>query len=212
MTPEDAAAKAGFIAAFFQSIRSRVAFTQQLWEEGRTDEALLLVSCYIDGLGQRLHPRNAGSAATFVRVLRDHGCEPSLLAILPTRLMEKIPRSGTNTTLANPVRAFLSTLLAHEALAEGILLAAAKPHLDPASFAHLERNIYRGTVASIAYEIIRSLNVHMLGSPGAVTFSATTFQGARLADISYPVLRRAVDSIVDHADELSRRTNKWFGT
>ena len=61
-------------------------YTQQLHAEGRSNEAMTLCCCYLDGLANLLYHNSEKSAFKFVRLLQDHGEQPALGQVSPLAL------------------------------------------------------------------------------------------------------------------------------
>src|SRR3990172_8931391 len=100
-SPEDLAAKKGFIEAFFEDLRQKAALTDRLFAEHHEDEARLLVCCYIEALGNGLDASTGNGARNFVTVLVEHGGDPVLALIHPKLLHTSLPYKST--TPANKV-------------------------------------------------------------------------------------------------------------
>ena len=75
----------------------------------------------------------------------------------------------------------------------------------------LRGELWRGTIASVAYGLLRAPSVHSLGASGAITFDATTFQGAPAPAVRFEVLYDVLLAAVQRAKAISLETGEWFG-
>ncbi len=208
---EDLAAKKEFIEAFFDELQQRVDLTGKLARDFG-NEARLLCCCHIEGLGNWLNPNLAGGPArVFVKVVADHGGDPRLLLVLPKRLADSLPWKSASPAVAAEIQGALAALPRDQAYTESEFLAALPPTTTADALSFVSREVWRGTVASIAYEHIRSSGVHWLGSSSGVSFSGTTHHGTPLETVDYEMLRGALDRILGHAREVSISSGKWFG-
>lgn len=204
-------AKLGFIEAFFDDLDDKIAFLRGLRERGRADEAFLLCCCYIDGLGNSLFPGERSSKRCFVRVLERHGGEEVLALIHPKILCESLAEMGKHA------RAVLGQVRSPLRDAEGAvytraeMLAMLRSNLSDADRSWLEDNLWRGTLAVLAYRTIRSPFVHGLGGPGGISFDQTTYQGRPVPSIDFDLLYRCLPRIAQAARNISVRTVAWFG-
>jgi hypothetical protein len=208
---EDLAAKQRFIEAFFDDLQQRVNLTEELFERDLGNEARLLCCCHIEGLGNWLNPDLPAGARTFVKVVADHGGDPELVLILPKRLTDSLPWKSASPAVKAELRATLVMMPQDEAYTESDFIAALPSSTTAEARSFLQREMWRGTVASIAYEHIRSLGAHWLGSSSGVSFSSTTHQGVPVPTVDYPMLKNALDRILSHARAVSLTSQKWFG-
>ncbi len=204
-------AKRRTIEAFFDDLEKKACLTDRLFSEGHEDEARLLCCCYIEALGNGLNPSNPGGAQNFATVLSDHGGEPMLCLIHPRALQNSLPYKSIAPGSRTAVQTFLNKLPANEALTETGLIDAARPELLTDALSFLQRELWRGTIAAIAYSKIRSLGAHWFASPGSVRFSQTTYQGDPIPEVDFSMLRRALGRVLQDAKTLSLNTNRWFG-
>jgi len=208
---EDLVVKAGFIRAFFDDLRAKAGFADQLFADGHVDEARLLVCCYIESLGNGLDIASGHGARNFVQVLVDHGGEPVLTLILPKLLQTSMPYKNVSPPNKAALEAEFARLQANVALTETDLFGALGAGLTLDAISFLRRELWRARLAAVAYSNIRSVGAHWFGSPDSVSFSKTTHRGIALPEIDFSVLRASLTRIIDHVDALSTRTNKWFG-
>jgi len=122
-----------------------------------------------------------------------------------------LPYKNASPSTKAALEGALSRLPPSEALSDRELFVALGPAIDAEALAFLKRELWRARVAALAYSRVRSMGAHWFASPSAVSFSTTTHRGTPLPEIDFAVLRSALLRIIDYADALSARTNKWFG-
>ncbi len=207
----DLAAKKGFIQAFFDDLREKVAFTDDLFAQGHQDEARLLVCCYIESLGNGLVDSTATPARNFVQAVVDHGDDPALALIHPKLLQTSLPLKSVSPADRAALQAAFAGLAPDKALKEKELFAVIGTALSTDAVAFLRRELWRARFAMIAYSNIRSIGAHFFGSPSSVSFSQMTHGGKPVSEIQFSTLRSVLARVIDHAETLSLTTNKWFG-
>lgn len=208
---QDLEAKKEFIEAFFEDLRQKAALTDRLFTDAHEDEARLLVCCYIEALGNGLEGSTGNGARNFVTALVEHGGNPVLALIHPKLLQTSLPYKSTAPANKTALQAAFARLPPNQALSEAELFTALGSGLPSDAVAFLRRELWRARIAAVAYSNIRSLGAHWFGSPGSVSFSQTIYQGRPLPEIDFSILRVALDRVIDHAQQLSTSTNKWFG-
>ncbi len=70
----------------------------------------------------------------------------------------------------------------------------------------LQDNLFKGTIAAISYELIRSELVHDI-SAGNITFSETQFKGHPVPDLNFELLYPALWTIFHRLENKSLKTN-----
>ena len=210
--PEDLAARRYFIAAYFDDLDDKVQFLETLHRDlGRRDEALMLCSIYLDGLGNWLYPESASTSKNFAIVLIEHGGEDVLRLVLPVRLISHLPFGSAPSDTEGAVTDLIGALPKDEAFAPELLLPRLGAALTTKQAGWLENELWRGTIASVVHERIRSMNVHALGSTGGIAFSITKHAGRSIPDVGFGTLYRALKRISSHARRISEDSEKWFG-
>jgi hypothetical protein len=207
----DKAAKLEFIRAFFDYAVDRSAFLRQLFDQGRQDEAVTLCCCYIDGLANMVYWDSDRSQFNFVRLLREHGKHPDLEKATALALIRWIETSrAALAPIAVKIRQHMSAELTR-IQPEVELRARLQRLLSPPDFQQLSHELWRATLASIAYQRMRVPFVHRLGGPAAVVVGSGDHRSADVIHIDFGVLHAALDAIIAHFRELSISTGRWFG-
>ena len=210
-TPEDLAAKIGYIRAFFDDLEGKVAFAKTLYEQKRMDEGRLLVCVYIESLGNGIYHPSQKFAANFCRALIEHSDHPILSVVLPHWLLTKLPWNSASTEVQSEIRNWLTPLPQRAGFTYSELLARARPGLSHHAFSFLEREGWVGTTSMAVYGELRSPGAHWFGSPGGVAFSETTWQGEPLMRIGFEDLHTALSGLLRQTRGVSLSSGLWFG-
>lgn len=192
-----------FITAKLGGLKEKIVFLDSLYSQGHRDEALLLCSCYIDGLAAVLYfPDRIPSHQGFVRVVCEHGGDPFLPLVHPRQMLVALS-TRKNSVLTAIRESILPFLQGTELVPEGEFLANARARLDQATHAKLKSMIWRGSMASFAYQQLRSPVIHELRGAGAFSFAGTTFHGKPVPLLSFEVLGPALKNIFAVASRLA---------
>jgi hypothetical protein len=211
MTPEDLEAKRTFIVAFFDELDTKIAFLEQLTENGNGDEARMLCVCYLDGLSNWLCHDSSQLARNFVHTLTSFSKETLFRVIVPAWLLKSLPWKSTSPSDESAVRATLGLLPPKSGLLPDAIESTVAAYLSEKQCSWLRDEMWRGTVAATVYTRVRSPSVHWLGSAYGITYSQTEFNGAPLRSIDFDILYGALKDIALHARLISVKTDKWFG-
>jgi len=204
--------KVDFMRAFFDDLDARVAYLPTLHTSGHGNEAMLLCCCYIDGLASYLFPQDEGSHRNFVRAIREYGDAEWLARLHPRQLRESLEKmDGARARQAADAVRRIPVAAPLELPTEQEFLAWLPQDTEPALVAWLTPQLWRGTLASIAYTRLRVPAVHQLGAPGGIEFDDSRIDGRRVPVIDFRLLHGIVERISTSVRELSIRTAKWFG-
>jgi len=205
-------AKLEFIRAFFDDLRRRSDFLVELVRTDQADEAHLLCVCYIEGLGNNLYWPEQRSKWNFVRVLKEYGGEEALWYVHPKQL-----RRALADAMSQRLRSIGEKLNDDLAKAEGKLyneeemFTLIAPALAEDEAKMLRQNLWRGSLAALAYERIRSQLVHNLGTGHSISFDRTSFRGQAVPELDFQMLYRALGQILQAARQLSVASGTWYG-
>jgi len=186
----------------------RIEFLTCLMQGRRHHESLLLCCCYIEALGAFIYAsEDLRGRQVFVRVLREHGGDPYLPLVHPRQLMIMLNRLGRRSRALAAIRQAIDPILEGCALVtEDDFLAAARRYLSVDQHARLAGEIWRGTMASIGYEL-RSVGVHEGGGPSGMSFGDTTYEGREAPMVNYEMLWPALNRIHEAAKGMCAHVN-----
>ena len=211
-TKEDLEAKLGFIEAYFDELSRRIEFLRELRATGHENEAMLLCCCYIDGLANYLYWPDSAGHRSFVHAVREFGPHEFLARIHPTQLREAIARrTGRRAGVALSIVEQLESEFAGALMQQEVVERFIAEHADAEIQAWIGKNLWRGTLASIAYESLRVPSVHNLGAAGAISFGQGNVDGDGIPNIDFEILLDTLQPIYDEARQRSITTNQWFG-
>ena len=203
-----APAKAHYIKAYFDDLQSRIAFLGELYGMGRKNEALMLCSCYIEALGSRQSQEPERKAKNYCRVLAEHGNNEIWQLIHPKQLKNVLSANGlfkdTFSALEPLIDKFGAQLIDPEELQ-----AQLDPGLNAQQRAWLNDNLFKGSIANISYERIRSELVHDI-SAAPISFSETSYKGNQVPDLNFKMLYNSLRNLVEVSQERAISTNKWW--
>jgi hypothetical protein len=212
MDKEDKEAKLLIVKAYFEDLEHKIAFLDELFANNRSDEALLLCCCYIEGIANRLYSQDKDGFKNFVRLLKEYGGEEILWHIHPKQLRNELKRVTENiSNIDKKLDSKLETIEKVVHTEEEILdLIHVEDILNTRELEILKNNLWRGTFAAIAYCEVRCYAVHGLSS-AFVSFSDTTFKGNTTPDIDFHLLHKSLQRIFTATKELSCKSVSFFG-
>lgn len=83
--------------------------------------------------------------------------------------------------------------------------------LAPQQLAALRGELWRGTIAGVAYYWLRNPAVHGIGASVPLSFGNTTVAGAPAQPLTFARLHAALTHLVAELRRRSEATNEWFG-
>lgn len=205
-------AKRGFIRAFFDEFAQRVDFVKTLDSAGRNYEAAILCCAYVENIANNLNPACKNSAENFAQALEIHGADPFLAAIHPSFLVDAFPGRNASEKEAAAALRSVAADLSGQLWDKAALVRAVQNHMASECLATIRVNLWRGSIANLAYVHIRSsLFKTGLGST-SLTFSGHTFMGGTAPTLDFHRLHASLKSLLGHASRVSLGTAKWYGT
>jgi len=201
--------KAFFIKAYFDDLKGRVAFLAELFGMGKKDEALMLTCCYIEALGTRRFG-HASKIRSYSRILIEHG-RNDLWQLVHPRQIKAVLNSRVSLAAELPALSAAVDASGNELVDPDELVARLDPSLPSLQHkAWLRENVFRGSIAAISYERIRSELVHDISAASTLSFSTSTYKGAPVPELSFETLFVSLQVIVTTAAEASAEANKWW--
>ncbi|QBQ53075.1 hypothetical protein [Nitrosococcus wardiae] len=200
--------KAFMIQAYFDDLEARIKFLPRLREEGHPDEALMLCCCYIEALGSRKHHQSSRKLKNYARILEEDSGNLLFSLVHPKRLRLVIQN-------AKPFKVDLSKIeplidqFGNELQPQQVVRDKLSGNLSDRQESWLQENLFKGTIAAISYERVRSELVHDI-SAGTVTFSESTFNGNPVPDLDFELLYQALINIFENIKKRSIEANAWY--
>ncbi len=207
---ENAIAKREAIAAYFDRAEQRHAFLVRLLGDGHDPEAMTLCLTYIDSFAQWLFWPRCDSGRNFVEALSRIGDDPLFAAVHPLQL----GRAFRGMRDPRPqFAARIETLYPgprYELQDQPAVVVALEPHLQAAELQQARGELWRGTIAAIAYYRLRNPSVHSFGA-AALSLDGATWRGRPVPDLDFQRLHPAAGRLIAEARHRSEANNQWFG-
>jgi len=200
--------KAFMIQAYFDDLEKRVAFLQELYDSDHTDEALMLCCCYIEALGSRKYHDSGRKAKNYYRILEKYGGNVLFSLIHPKQLRNVLGSKKLfkqNITQIDPI----IDNFGKELVLQKVVSDQLSPVINEDQVNWLNDNLFKGTMAAISYERVRSDLVHDI-STSNLTFDETTWEGNSVPDMNFGLLYPALLNIFQNLKESSLKSNKWY--
>ena len=199
--------KSFMIKAYFDDLENRVDFLKELRNRCHRDEALMLCCCYIEALGNRQY-QDSNNKKNFYKILIEFSGNGIFEFVHPKQLKKVLNCQKcfqVNIDQITPiVDGFRKELIPQEKV-----IHCLAPVATEIQKRWLDESLYKGTMAAIAYEQIRSDLVHGI-SGSEISFSETTFNGKPVPDINFEMLYTALVNIVNSLKKISLKTNSWY--
>lgn len=208
---ESATWKPKAIAAYFDGAEQRHTFLRSLDQSGHEAEATTLCLIYIDSFAQWLFWPRRESGRNFVESLSCLGNDPLLAVVHPLQIRRAFSRmKGPWPRLADSIGAVYPGPR-YELQGKLDFLAALRPRLLEEEETLVSRELWRGTVAAIAYYRLRNPSVHSFGAGATICFDRSTYQGEPVPDLDFGRLHVAAGRLIAEARRRSEESGQWFG-
>lgn len=195
------------ITSFFKEKQRQFEFLNKLFEQGHTQEALILCCCYIEGLGNLLYREGNKNKFHFVKILTEYGGDSTLFPMLhPAYLKRDILASKeldkvTKDIIIKKLETLETKLYTEEEILS--LLSEIPPRFQDI----IKRNVaWRSTMAAFVYSEMRSTHIHRLIGPNYPDYSSDGTPVPQFQD-----LYSALMNIHKRMTDISISEAKWFG-
>ena len=200
--------KAFMIQAYFNDLEKRVAFLKKLYDLDHTNEALMLCCCYIEALGSRQYHDSDRKAKNYYRILEKYSSN-ELFALIHPKQLRNVLRSKklfeANITQIDPI----IDNFGKELILQKVVSDSLSPVITEEQVNWLNDNLFKGTMAAISYERVRSDLVHDISTSNLI-FEETTFNSKPVPDINFKLLYSALMNIFHNLKKNSLKSNKWY--
>ena len=208
---ENEVTKRDYIVAFFDDARDRANFLLDLHRKSYRSEALTLCLVYIDSFSQWLFWPRDQSGRNFVDALVEFGGDSDYallhpLAVIRTFATMKGQRKDFSARVQNLFPGPQYSLLEKSEFLKRISDAFSRKELKL-----LEAELWRGTIANIAYTRLRNPSVHNFGREWEISFDNTSFNGNSTRNLTFERLHWGLLGLIDEARRRSLVNNQWFG-
>lgn len=200
-----------FIDAYFKDLENKVAFLDDLFLQKRSDEALILCCCYIEGLAGNYYWPEERSFFNFVRIFEELS-EDDIFRYIHLKQLKVGFESARNKKL-NKILKSIETIqpdLNQKLFSKAETQEAIEPHLPKDEVTIFRENLWRGTIAALAYQQLRNLAVHNLGAID-ISFNTTKFKGTIMPNLDFKLLQPALKIILGKLKKVSLDSGYWYG-
>lgn len=203
-----ASAKQQLIQSFFAAFEQRIKRLPELCKSF-PDEAFTLCLVYIDRLASGHFDGGPGqNRSNFSRALKQLSGNALFGMIHPFQVKELTQPYGASAT------SFIKSVTGRQPNAlfggDELVTEIRKSSLLDVEKDKLIENLWRASIANIAYDYIRVAEVHGPGS-GGLSFDEIWYQGHTGIALDFETFYRALGQIFERIKEVSVTTGHWFG-
>ena len=183
------------IEEYFKDLRARKASCDSIRSAGHKDESLTLICCYIDAIASQYYS-DEDQSKRFSKALIDLSGEDFFKHILPQRALDEISKKPLFRSALENIKELLGPMVGEFHPIEEVKDQLLELCLNQKQRKWVACNLYRSSVARIAYKSIRCEAVHDNWAFD-VSFGDVTYRGEESPKISYELLADAYVKIVD---------------
>lgn len=207
---ENERAKSDFITAFHDYAKERIEFLKKLVSDGRQDEALTLCLSYIDSFSHWLEWPSDKVGRNFVNAVVKFGSDPFMSLAHPLQAIRAFDQMNKPwPEIAKAIQVIYPGPL-YQLLHEDEFLSQLSPQLTRENLIKVREELWRTTVAGVAYFGMRNFAIHKFGAT-PLTFSNTTYQGQPTSGLDFERLYNVVEHLHAELRCRSEANNQWFG-
>jgi len=193
------------IRAYFDDLEKRIVFLKELHNGHHRAEALMLCCCYIEALGSRQYNDPNRKAKNYYRILVEFSGNSIFALVHPKQLKNVLKDKKLFKPNIDQIDSIVDGF-GKELIPQQEVIDRLAPVVTEKQVTWLNDNLFKGTMATIYYDRVRSDLVHDI-STSNLTFSKTTFDGKPVPDMNFELLYPALMNIFDSIKEMSLRTN-----
>ena len=205
----EAETKRHMIDAYWDDVAERVEYLNELVKRGRFTEALTLCSTYLDGVASVLAPAGSKNGPAFCAALVAHEDSPYFSLIHPLQAIRETGRLGGDWPAISSKLATVFPGRQYDLHTEADFMAAVKGSLSASECALLAPELWRASLAGIAYYWIRNPAVHELGGASTIGFSTSYYLGKPVASMSLPEFMPVLRKMIAAARANSHAKGAW---
>jgi hypothetical protein len=201
-----------FISEYFNQEEKNLSFLPILFQDGHPDEAMTLCLVYIDRYAQKLLWPGDKSSKNFVDALVTLGGDPILALVHPLQAIRRFKKM--KSPWWQQIAAGLETVFPgpnYELQAQPDFLANLAPHFSRNELHKVKGELWRTTIAAVAYYWLRNPSVHGLGPGQNTSFSGSTYEGKPVPNLDLKRLHDAAAKLLAELRRRSEKTGQFFG-
>jgi hypothetical protein len=204
--------KVFFMETYFEELDRKIDYLLELYKMGRTDEAFILCSSYIDGIALNILWPDESSKRCFVKVLEEYSKVELFSRIQKVEFINSIGRLKGNKpkTIVDKVGGILEDHK-QNVFTPNEFIETINEYLTKEETEWVEDNMWRGTIASITYNRIRCEFVHKMKGASAINFRQFKTDETPSLTVDFKTLFSSLRTISQMAREISFQTGMWYG-
>lgn len=204
-------AKHNDITAFFDEAEARVTFLDELADTGHKPEAMTLCLVYIDRFAQFLCWPSDSTGHNFVNALIQFGGEPLMALAHPLQAARAFEAMGTPWKVLAERIATAFPGASYEVVPISAFEQALAAHVTLAELAKLKPELWRTTIANVAYQRLRNPTIHGFGASGGINLSGMIWNGQPVPILGFDTLRNCARGLIAEGRRRSEANGQWFG-
>ncbi len=196
---------------FFDDMEQRLAFLAQLEADGHQDEALTLCLVHIDRFAQWLRWPSTATGPNFVSALVEFGRQPVLGRLHPLQFIRALRR------MKHPwpqIAEKIETVFPgpnYEVFEPKEFVPRLSFQVQASQLLAIEQELWRGTIANVAYTYLRNPAVHGFGASPSLSFDQTSYRGEEVPALSFALLHPCAGHLLQEGRRRTEETVEWFG-
>lgn len=208
---ENERAKRDFINSFHSRAEERLAFLPRLFSDGHREEAKTLCLSYIDSFSQWLEWPRDKSGQNFVKAVVSFGGDSVMGLVHPLQAIRAFHQmkpfwKGIATRIEG-----IFTGPNYELLEQSEFLLRLAPSMSTDELTKVKEELWRTTMAAIAYFRLRNPSIHSFGAGPDISFSNTTYQGSPVPVLDFHRLYKIALNLHSELHRRSDATGQLFG-
>jgi hypothetical protein len=203
--------KMEFIRAYLDDYIDKLTFLNELTAMGRRDEAMSLCLVYIDRFAQVLFWPCDKTGQNFVNAVIQYGGNPIMGLAHPIQAIRAFKEMSAEWQQLSKKVALRFRGPSQELLPIADLEVAIFGLTKPSERVRLHNEMWRTTIAAVAYSRLRTAAIHGFGVRGEIEFSNTTYGGKPAPDLNLIELQKCAFELVAEARRRSDKNGQWFG-
>jgi hypothetical protein len=204
-------AKMDLIRAYLDDYVDKLTFLNELTAMGRRDEAMSLCLVYIDRFAQVLCWPGDKMGPNFVNALIQYGGNPIMGLAHPVQAIRAFNEMSANWQQLSRKVASRFPGPSQELLPITDLEVELSRLIKSSERVQLHNEMWRTTIAAVAYRRLRTAAIHGFGVRGEIEFSNTTYGGKPVPNLNLTELQKCALELVAEARRRSDKNGQWFG-
>lgn len=206
----DEIAKREYFHAFHEDAEKKLAFLLQLYDTNHREEAMTLCLTYIDSFSHWLEWPNTQSSQNFVNAVIKFGNDSLMGLVHPLQAVRAFQQMKPIwQAMASKIKGFFPGPR-YDLLEQTEFLTQLAAVLSAAEILKVRHEIWRTTMAAVAYYNMRNPSVHGFGAGTGLSFSGATYQGNSPV-FNFARLHKVAVSLHSELRRRSESTGQWFG-